>query len=196
VDFKPQLKWKWRLNLSFNVGYFGGMKHPLTFSFVTVTAVALVFYSCSQPAVDATATFEANSATIAQVFADFEAESDQFFTHFAPDAVWRGTGLNAPDTVTLEQVTAKYKAAWAKYNYELISPVNFLPGVNPETKAMDGSVRGYFEWNISKAATDSTEAKSVRVKVYESFDFNPEGQVIYTQVYGNLLAGYAYLEEN
>ena len=62
----------------------------------------------------------------------------------------------------------------------VVSPTNFLPGVNPQTKAVDGSVRGYFEWNISKAATDSTEAKSVRVKVYESFDFNPDGEIMYT----------------
>ena len=171
------------------------MKHPLTFSFAAIAAAAALFFACTPPATDASATFEANSATIAQVFADFEAESDEFFTHFNADAVWRGTGLNAPDTVTLEQVTAKYKAAWAKYDYELISPTNFLPGVNPQTKAVDGSVRGYFEWNISKAATDSTEAKSVRVKVYESFDFNPEGEIMYTQVYGNLIAGYAYLDE-
>ena len=171
------------------------MKHPLTFSFAAIAAAAALFFSCTPSATDASATFEANSATIAQVFADFEAESDEFFTHFNADAVWRGTGLNAPDTVTLEQVTAKYKAAWAKYDYELISPTNFLPGVNPQTKAVDGSVRGYFEWNISKAATDSTEAKSVRVKVYESFDFNPEGEIMYTQVYGNLIAGYTYLDE-
>ena len=168
--------------------------HPLAFSFAALTA-AVLFFSCTPPASEATATFEANAATIAQVFADFEAESDEFFTHFNAEAIWRGTGLNAPDTVTLEQVTAKYKAAWAKYDYELISPTNFLPGVNPQTKAVDGSVRGYFEWNISKPATDSTEAKSVRVKVYESFDFNPEGEIMYTQVYGNLIAGYAYLDE-
>ena len=171
------------------------MKHPLTFSFAATAAAVALFLSCNPPATEATATFEANSASIAQVFADFEAENDEFFTHFNAEAVWRGTGLNAPDTVTLEQVTAKYKTAWAKYDYELISPTNFLPGVNPQTKAVDGSVRGYFEWNISKAATDSTEAKSVRVKVYESFDFNPEGEITYTQVYGNLIAGYAYLDE-
>lgn len=171
------------------------MKHSFTFFCGATVAAAVVLFSCSQPASDASATFEANSATIAEVFADFEAESDDFFTHFNADAIWRGTGLNAPDSVSLEQVTAKYKTAWANYDYELISPTNFLPGVNPQTKAVDGSVRGYFEWNISKAATDSTEARSVRVKVYESFDFNPEGEIIYTQVYGNLIAGYAYLEE-
>ena len=171
------------------------MKHSLTFFCGATVAAAVVLFSCSQPASDASAKFEANSATIAEVFADFEAESDDFFTHFNADAIWRGTGLNAPDSVSLEQVTAKYKTAWANYDYELISPTNFLPGVNPQTKAVDGSVRGYFEWNIRKAATDSTEARSVRVKVYESFDFNPEGEIIYTQVYGNLIAGYAYLEE-
>ena len=171
------------------------MKHPLAFSFAAIAAAAALFFSCNPPATDATATFEANAANIAQVLADFEAESDEFFTHFADTAVWRGTGLNAPDTVTLAQVAAKYKAAWAKYDYELISPTNFLPGVNPQTKAVDGSVRGYFEWNISKPATDSTEAKSVRVKVYESFDFNSAGDIVYTQVYGNLVAGYAYLDE-
>ena len=171
------------------------MKRPIISFFCVAVATVVILFSCSQPGANATATFESNSATIAQVFVDFEAESDAFFSHFNDDAIWRGTGLNAPDTVTLEQVTAKYKAAWSKYNYELVSPTNFLPGVNAEAKTMDGSVRGYFEWRISKDATDSTEAKSVLVKVYESFDFNPEGEIIYTQVYGNLAAGYAYLDE-
>jgi len=171
------------------------MKQPLILLIVGAVVAAAFLFSCGSPNSEAAATFEKNAATIAQVFADFEAESDEFFTHFNEDAIWRGTGLNAPDTVTLEQVTAKYKAAWAKYDYELISPTNFLPGVNPQTKAVDGSVRGYFEWNISKPATDSSEMKSVRVKVYESFDFNPAGEIMYTQVYGNLVAGYAYLEE-
>lgn len=171
------------------------MKNSLSFAVGSIAFGLSLFFACAAPPPDAAKVFEANAANIAQVFADFEAESDDFFTHFADTAVWRGTGLNAPDTVTLAQVAAKYKAAWAKYDYELISPTNFLPGVNPQTKAVDGSVRGYFEWNISKPATDSTEAKSVRVKVYESFDFNSSGDIVYTQVYGNLVAGYAYLDE-
>lgn len=171
------------------------MKHLQLGALSAVVIGMVLIVSCDAPAPQGAAHFEANAATIAQVFADFEAESDQFFTHFAPDAVWRGTGLNAPDTITLEQIATKYKDAWSRYDYELISPLDFLPGVHPETKLPDGSVRGYFEWSISKAATDSTEAKSVRVKVYESFDFNPAGEIIYTQVYGNLLAGYAYLDQ-
>ena len=96
------------------------MKLSLTSICGVIFAVAVVLFSCSQPASDASEKFEANSATIAQVFADFEAESDDFFTHFSAEAVWRGTGLNAPDTVTLEQITAKYKAAWSRYDLSLI----------------------------------------------------------------------------
>ena len=141
------------------------MKNPLTSICGAIVAAAVVLLSCSQPASDAPAKFEANSAIIAQVFADFEAESDDFFTHFNAEAVWRGTGLNAPDSVTLEQVTAKYKAAWSKYDYELVSPTNFLPGVNPQTKAVDGSVRGYRKclcWN-HQGRTDNANRQDIHI---------------------------------
>lgn len=59
----------------------------------------------------------------------------------------------------------------------------------------DRSVRGYFKWNITKPATDSTEEKSVDVKIYESFDFNAEGKIDWTQVYANMQAAYAALED-
>ena len=161
-----------------------------------IPLVILGLTACQAPDTQVSQTFDTNAATIAQVFAEFESESDAFFTHFADDAIWLGTGLNDQDTITRAQVTEKYKKAWATYDYELLPPTNFLPGVNAQTKQTDGSVRGYFEWNISKPATDSTAAKSVRVKIYESFDFNPAGEIAYTQVYGNLMAGYAYLDSS
>lgn len=161
---------------------------------ITSAVFCLGLFSCQSSDDAATKTFNANAATIAETFAEFEAEDDHFFTHFADDAIWRGTGLNAPDSIPLDQVTLKYKALWAQYDYELVSEVNFLPGVNAQTKKVDGSVRGYFKWNITKPATDSTEAQSIAVKVYESFDFNPEGQINFTQVYGNLESAYAELE--
>ena len=70
-----------------------------------------------------------------------------------------------------------------------------MPGVNPNSKETDGSVRGYFKWNITKMATDSTEAKSADVKLYESFDFNANGKIDWTQVYGNLQLAYATLDD-
>ena len=135
------------------------MKHSLTSICGAVVAAAVVLFSCSQPASDASAKFEANSATIAQVFADFEAESDDFFTHFNAEAVWRGTGLNAPGHRHLGASHGQVQGGVGQVRLRI-----FL--VSP-TKAVDGSVRGYFEWVINP----STEAKAVD----ESFDFNPDG---------------------
>ena len=84
--------------------YLVPMKNTLALSVGTIAFVLSLFFACAAPPPSAQDKFEANAATVAQVFADFEAESDAFFTHFAPDAVWQGTGLDAPETVTLEQL--------------------------------------------------------------------------------------------
>jgi hypothetical protein len=159
------------------------------------SCIAIAFASCDAAKKDVSATFDANAATVAHVFADFQAEDDHFFAHFAEDAYWAGTSLNAPDSIALADVAPKYRELWGKYDYTLTEEANFLPGVNPVSKETDGSVRGYFKWNITKAATDSTEQKSVDVKVYESFDFNAEGKIVWTQVYANMQAAYAALED-
>tara|TARA_B110000285_G_scaffold124629_1_gene140678 strand:- start:6944 stop:7459 length:516 start_codon:yes stop_codon:yes gene_type:complete len=148
-----------------------------------------------QPTSNVEATFNANAITAGKVFEDFAAETESFFSHFSADALWSGNAVGSPDTLSLYTVAASYGDAWAKYDYRLVEEPYFLPGVNPDTKKTDGSVRGYFRWEISKAATDSTEALSVEVKLYESFDFNPEGKIRWTQVYGDLGAAYRLLEE-
>ena len=38
---------------------------------------------------------------------------------------------------------------WTKYDFAISDSINFLPGVNAETKEMDGSVRFYFDWTVS-----------------------------------------------
>ena len=70
------------------------------------------------------------------------------------------------------------------------------PGVNPETKQMDGSVRYYADWEVTKPATDSTAAKSGILKMYESFDFDAEGKIIYQQGYGDFTGLMTYLMSN
>jgi hypothetical protein len=169
----------------------------LTFAFI-IALFGLMSSGCNAPVqtkVDVSAIFEANAATVAHVFGDFQAENEHFFTHFAEDAYWAGTSLNAPDSIPLADVAPKYRELWAKYDYTLIAEPNFLPGVNPDSKETDGSVRGYFKWNITKPATDSTGEKSVDVKIYESFVFNAEGKIDWTQVYANMQAAYAALED-
>jgi hypothetical protein len=163
-----------------------------------IAAIGLTLSGCNTPAetkADVSATFDANAATIDHAFADFQAEDEHFFTHFAEDAFWAGTSLNSPDSIPLADVSPMYRELWGMYDYKLTAEPNFLPGVNPNSKETDGSVRGYFRWNITKTATDSTEAKSVDVKIYESFDFNAEGKIDWTQVYGNLQSAYASLNQ-
>jgi hypothetical protein len=171
----------------------------LQFTFTSgVLVFGLTFSGCNAPTEtnsDVSAVFDANAATIAHAFADFQAEDEHFFTHFAEDAFWGGTSLNAPDSIPLSTVAPMYRELWGKYDYEMVGEPNFLPGVNPVSKETDGSVRGYFKWNITKAATDSTETKTVQVKLYESFDFNADSEIDWTQVYGNLQLAYAMLEE-
>lgn len=165
------------------------MKYLILSVFVAVTLIAC------QPTSNVDAVFEANAVTIGQGFADFAAESDDFFTHFNENAIWRGTSVGSADSIPLADMEGVYKQLWAKYDYRLVSEAQFLPGVNADTKQTDGSVRGYFRWEVSKAATDSTEQRSVEVKVYESFDFNAEGEIMFTQVYGDLATAYGLLEE-
>ena len=61
--------------------------------------------------------------------------------------------------------------------------MKYLTGVNPDTGVTDGSVRMYYDLEVTRTATDSTEAKSIIVPIYESFDFNDEGKVTYVQWY-------------
>jgi len=171
------------------------MKHLMTGSVTGAVLLALIATTGCQPNADVAATFDANAATVSQAFADFTAESDDFFTHFSDDATWSGNAVGSADTLTLDVVTAGYRNMWSQYDYRMVTEANMLPGVNPNTKMTDGSVRGYFRWEISKAATDSTEARSVEVKLYESFDFNAEGKIRWTQVYGDLATAYNLLEE-
>ena len=80
------------------------------------------------------------------------------------------------------------------FDFELLdSPPSFLPGVNPDTKKPDGSVRYYGTWKVTLPATDSTEAKSGLLKLYESYDFNEDGKIIYQQGYGDFSGLMRYL---
>ena len=53
----------------------------------------------------------------------------------------------------------------------------------------------YYDQEVTLTATDSTEAKSVIVSIYESFDFNEEGKVTYVQWYSDWTGSLASLEE-
>jgi spore coat protein CotH len=60
---------------------------------------------------------------------------------------------------------------------------------------VDGSVRYYGQWKVTKSATDSTEATSVVIPLYSSFDFDADGKLLYQQNYGDFTAAFTALNE-
>jgi hypothetical protein len=88
-----------------------------------------------------------------------------------------------------------YDAFWGEFDYEIVGDLHFQPGVNPETQLPNGSVNGMFLWEVSRMAPDSSERRSVQLWIYESFDFNEEGQIVFTQVFSDLASAYRQLRE-
>jgi len=102
--------------------------------------------------------------------------------------------LETKDSISLEEMKSTDRQMWSVYDFKLLtSPPNLLPGVDQDTKAPDGSVRHYSDWEVTLPATDSTEAKSGVIRLYESFDFNDEGKIRYQQVYGDFTGLMTYL---
>lgn len=102
----------------------------------------------------------------------------------------------APDSTSLEQSKVYDAQNMERYDFEIMGELNPLPGVNAETRKMDGSVRIYVTWKVTKSATDSTSAKSAMIPVYHTYEFNNEGKIISQMGYGNFGGLVQYLEED
>ena len=99
-------------------------------------------------------------------------------------------------TSFLEEKVSGWEGAFAKYDFDLVTEdVQLLPGVNADTKEPDGSVRVYFDWEAAIPATDSTERKAVTIKYYESWDFDADGKIWLTQIFGDVTAAMQALND-
>ena len=101
--------------------------------------------------------------------------------------------------MNLAQVKEWDARMFEMFDFKLLSqPPNFLPGVDVETKIMDGSVRLYSEWEITRVATDSSEARSGNIRMYQAFVFNDEGKIRLDLTYGDFggLMQYLFHEED
>lgn len=129
--------------------------------------------------------FERNAKTVMANLLNWETETIDY-SQYADDFVLRGTAQGAPDSISLDDMREMDKEFLALYDFKIATDsINLLPGVDAQTHKPDGSVRHYTDWEIIMPATDSTEARSVVVKMYESFDFNPEGKIIFQQGFGD-----------
>lgn len=141
--------------------------------------------SCQAP-VDNSASeaFEKNSKTVIANLEGWQNESMDY-SEYADDFVMFDTGFGVVDSMSLADMKESDKRAWEALDFKMLNDPIMLPGVNADTKLADGSVRHYSSWEVTRPATDSTEAKSGVINLYESFDFNEEGKIVYQQVYGD-----------
>jgi hypothetical protein len=151
----------------------------------SILFVSIFFMAC-QPKADNSANeaFEKNSQTVLANLEAFQNESMDY-SEYAEDFVMRGTGFGETDSLSLDDMKTNDKRIWEKFNFKMVNEAVLLPGVDVDTKKADGSVRHYSNWEVTLPATDSTESKSGVIKLYESFDFNEEGKIVFQQVYGD-----------
>lgn len=152
----------------------------------SILGLSLLFMAC-EAKVDNSAdeAFEKNSQTVLANLEAWQAESMDY-SQYAADFVMRGTAYGDNDSISLDDMMKFDKEMFATYDFKIAQDsISLLPGVNAQTKKADGSVRHYTDWEVTLPATDSTEAKSGVIKLYESFDFNEEGKITYQQVYGD-----------
>jgi len=157
--------------------------------------MAILVVGCQPPADNSVnEAFEKNSKTVLAYLEGVQNESIDYAI-FADDFISNGTGYGSPDSLTLEEKKVSDKGLFDMYDIELSpNPVILLPGVNVDTKEADGSVRYYGTWTVTLPATDSTEAKSGKIKSYESFDFNEDGKIIFMQFFADVSGLMAYLQ--
>ena len=134
--------------------------------------------------------FKENCETVIAYETAFCEESIDYEIFYSENAIIKGTMLGDKDSMYVADRMIAHQELWQKYDFSM-SPLNPLPGVNPETKKMDSSVRMYFDITI----TLTENGNSVTMPMYNSFDFDDEGKIIYLQYYGDFTYAFLSLEE-
>jgi hypothetical protein len=138
--------------------------------------------------------FQKNSETVMANLNGWQNENLDY-SMYSKDFVMLDTGFGAEkDSISLNEMMENDKMLWKKYDFKLLSnPPVLLPGVNSETKKVDGSVRHYSDWEVTLVATDSMPAKTGVIRMYESFDFDENGKILYQQAYADFTGLMMYL---
>ena len=160
-----------------------------------ILAIGLTAVACQAPQEDndIQATFDANCETVRSALDNFQNEVATF-DEYSADFVGSQTSFNPTgDSTSLDELKESRPGWWAMFDAELKTELRLLPGVNPETNEVDGSVRYYGQWEVTKSATDSTEATSVIIPIYASYDFDADGKILYQQTYGDMTAAFESL---
>jgi len=157
-----------------------------------------LFVVACQPKADNSAKekFEKNSQTVMANLRGFESENVDY-SQYADNFFMAGTAFGSKDSLSLDEVKKSDKEMWEHYDFKLLDdPIVLLPGVNPETKEPDGSVRYYADWQVTLPATDSTEARSGVIHFYEYFNFDENGKIVHQGGYGDFGGLFGYLHDD
>jgi len=166
------------------------MKTIYTILFAVLVAACQPQENGSNPAEEA---FKRNAETVGALLESFESGKVDYSV-YADDFYYFSTAFGVPrDTIRKAQMMKEDQEMMALYDFEMVTEFDPLPGVNPETKKMDGSVRHYVEWKATKPATDSTEEKTASLLMYETYEFNDEGKIVSQQGYGDFTGIMMYL---
>tara|TARA_B100000900_G_scaffold416107_1_gene449150 strand:- start:1955 stop:2458 length:504 start_codon:yes stop_codon:yes gene_type:complete len=133
--------------------------------------------------------FKENCETVIAYEEAFCQENIDYEKFYSENAIIKGTILGDRDSMFVADRKVAHQELWQKYDFSM-SPLDPLPGVNMETKKMDGSVRMYFDITI----TLSESGKSVTIPMYNSFDFDDKGKILFLQYYGDFTAAFLSLE--
>ena len=131
-----------------------------------------------------------NCETVQSYLDDFVNESIDYKKYFNDTCKIRGTSFNSDGPMTVDDRMSRHKKLFPKYDFAISDSINFLPGVNAETKQVDGSVRFYFNWTI----INSENSKSVTIPLYMSFDFDENGKFIFQQHFGDISSAFSSIE--
>ncbi len=129
--------------------------------------------------------FQKNSETVLKDIRNWESETPDY-SIYADDFVGLETMIGAEkDSFNLQEMKESDKRILEMWDFKLLTDPVMLPGVNPETKKRDGSIRHYGTWRITRPATDSTSERSADVRAYASHDFDENGKIMYSQMYAD-----------
>tara|TARA_B100001758_G_scaffold226267_1_gene218844 strand:+ start:164 stop:694 length:531 start_codon:yes stop_codon:yes gene_type:complete len=133
--------------------------------------------------------FKKNCETVIAYETAFCQENIDYEKFYSDKAIIKGTILGDKDSMYVADRKIAHQVLWQKYDFSM-SPLDPLPGVNSKTKEMDGSVRMYFDITI----TSTENGKTVTIPMYNSFDFDEEGKILFLQYYGDFTAAFLSLE--
>jgi hypothetical protein len=130
--------------------------------------------------------YTTNCARVVAYEKAFCLEDIDYDAFYNPDVLIIGTSFNSLDTVGLDANKNTHRKLWDAYKFSFNEPIRFMPGLDPITNRMDGSVHMYIELLVQL----DTGGDVVMIPIYEEYDFDSAGRIIRLLYYGDMTAAF------